>query len=530
MKLDEYKLWYIHDEGHWYVSKVKQYKPSAIQEFARGLSIIESVINAEKDSEIYNSYFKFRPKEMASLFETEQTILVNEYSILYICLLFLKRNLINPSHLEASNKSKFKQFSTIQKEFLEGKDYDFFIKKYGKAYLTKDLCIYYRNFKSWLGKFGFYGEYENRTAFITEIGSELIKNCNDVEICSALFLHQIKKFQLWNPTIETKYRDYKIRPYYLLLDVVNRLPEKYFTKTEYILFITKIKNHTEKVIADHVNLIKAFRKLPNEKQKEYVEEIIFLDKKKFRRRRRTNYARLLDSAPKEIACYGYGGLIETGTGLYEGTYILQDAEKAKKEIDLFSNAASFIEFENKLDWIAHLGSKEGLSIDNIIEMYLANGISVEHIKDQLKLSNPKLLESLEDKIYEKEIENYYVKNIKEINKNLEVLSIPTYGRQYSTHIGPIDILCVDVETKEYVICELKRGQTSDETVGQILRYMGWVKKHLEDSNKNVRGILIGSEFNEKIDYSLLGIQNENIYTLITKYQHPFNAKNRPKIS
>jgi hypothetical protein len=529
MNLDDYKLWYTHDEGHWYVSKVKQYKPSAIQEFAKGLAIIESVINAEVGSEIYNAYFKFRPKPEILLFPEEKSILINDYSILYICLLFLQNELINPAHLESSNPTKFKQFSTIQREFIEEKDYNFFTHKYTKQYLTKDLLVYYRNFKSWLGKFGFYGEYPNKTAFITEMGYEFIDNQDDIEICSALFLHQIKKYQLWNPTIEDKYNDYKIRPYYLLLEVIDRIPDKYFTKIEYALFITKIKNHSDKNINDQISLLKEFRKLNPEDQKTYINELNLFDKKKFRKRTRTNFDRLIDSAPKEISCYGYGGLIQQGTGRYEGSYILMESDKALFEIDLFLNSTKFIEFENKLDWIAHLGSKDGFTIDHIVEMYLAHGISLDDIKNELSNSNSKLKETIEDKLYEKEIEDYYVRHIYEIDENIEVVSAPTYGRQFSTHIGPIDILCIDIKTKEYVICELKRGQTSDETVGQLLRYMGWVKKHLETSNKNVRGILVGSEFNEKIDYSLLGIQNDNIYTLIKKYQHPFNSNNRPKV-
>ena len=42
MKLSDYKEWYILDEGHWYVSKVKQYNPQTIQEFAKGLKIMGS--------------------------------------------------------------------------------------------------------------------------------------------------------------------------------------------------------------------------------------------------------------------------------------------------------------------------------------------------------------------------------------------------------------------------------------------------------------------------------------------------------
>ena len=529
MTLDEYKMWYIHDTGHWYVSKVKQYKSSAYKAFAKALSIIDSVINAEEGSDVYKSYFEFRPKSENLLFQEEKSILINEYSLLYISLLFLQKDIFDSSHLENSNGDKFKLFSSIQKEFIEGKDYNFFIEKYKRRYLNGNLLIYYRNCKSWLGKFGFYGEYANKTIFITEMGYEFIKSKNNSEACSALFLHQIKKYQLWNPTIKEIYNDYKIRPYYLLLDVLNRIPDKYFTKIEYTLFITKIKNHSDKNINDQINLLLEFRKLNPEDQKEFIHEIILMDKKKFKLRSRTNYERILDSAPKEIACYGCGGWIEQGSGRYEGTYILVESNKATLEIDMFQNTTKYIEFENKLDWIAHLGSINGFTIEYIIKMYLAHGISLDDIKEELKYNNSGLKETIEDKLYEKEIEDYYVRNITEIDKNIEVVTLPTYGRQFSTHIGPIDILCIDKKTNEYVICELKRGQTSDETVGQLLRYMGWVKKHLETSNKPVRGILVGSQFNEKIDYSLLGIQSENIYELIKKYEHPFHINNRPKI-
>ena len=206
-----------------------------------------------------------------------------------------------------------------------------------------------------------------------------------------------------------------------------------------------------------------------------------------------------------------------------------EADTAKNEIDLFSSETKFINFKGKLDWIAHLGAKVGISIDIIVEMYLANGISLENIKEELKKSNQPLIDNIDDILYEKEVEEYYVKNIKEIHKDLEVVNSPRYGRQFSTHIGPIDILCKDKITNEYVICELKRGHTSDETVGQILRYMGWVKRHLEENNREVRGIIVGSSFSEKIDYSFDGIQNENIYKLINKFEHPFNSNNRPKI-
>ena len=51
----------------------------------------------------------------------------------------------------------------------------------------------------------------------------------------------------------------------------------------------------------------------------------------------------------------------------------------------------------------------------------------------------------------------------------------------------------------YVVIELKRKQTSDETIGQVTRYMGWIKKKLGDSE--VKGIIVAGKFDEKLDYA-----------------------------
>ena len=74
------------------------------------------------------------------------------------------------------------------------------------------------------------------------------------------------------------------------------------------------------------------------------------------------------------------------------------------------------------------------------------------------------------------------------------------SKQYKTGIGIIDILAIDKKTKSYVVIELKRNQTSDDTVGQLMRYMGWVKRHLNDDN--VKGIIIAGKFDKKLDYAL----------------------------
>jgi RecB family endonuclease NucS len=63
----------------------------------------------------------------------------------------------------------------------------------------------------------------------------------------------------------------------------------------------------------------------------------------------------------------------------------------------------------------------------------------------------------------------------------------------------------------YVI-ELKKGQSDDEIVGQVSRYMGWVKKNIAVSGQNVYGIICVSNATEKLKYAVEAIQNISLYS------------------
>ena len=50
------------------------------------------------------------------------------------------------------------------------------------------------------------------------------------------------------------------------------------------------------------------------------------------------------------------------------------------------------------------------------------------------------------------------------------------GYEYNTNeIGKIDLLAKHRTEPRWLVIELKREQTSDDTVGQVLRYMGWIQ-------------------------------------------------------
>lgn len=99
------------------------------------------------------------------------------------------------------------------------------------------------------------------------------------------------------------------------------------------------------------------------------------------------------------------------------------------------------------------------------------------------------------------LEDFLEKNLEHLEKGLKLYhddnGIP--GRQYSTDVGIIDLLCIDKD-KKFVILEIKKEKGSDKAIGQITRYMGWVKENLAN-NKEVRGIVIVHEIDKKLDYS-----------------------------
>lgn len=115
---------------------------------------------------------------------------------------------------------------------------------------------------------------------------------------------------------------------------------------------------------------------------------------------------------------------------------------------------------------------------------------------------------------EKQLEDFIISNweLSGFGESLELLFSEDgelISQQYRTSIGPIDILARDRNTGDYVVIELKRNQTSDDTVGQVQRYMGWVKKEL--NNPGVRGVIVAGKFDKKLEYALEMAPSVDVY-------------------
>lgn len=82
------------------------------------------------------------------------------------------------------------------------------------------------------------------------------------------------------------------------------------------------------------------------------------------------------------------------------------------------------------------------------------------------------------------------------------------GKQYYTEdAGYIDILAKDKDDN-FVVFELKKGRKNDEVIGQVLRYIGWVRKNLAIEGEGVRGVIIVGAKDQKLEYALQEISDK----------------------
>lgn len=105
--------------------------------------------------------------------------------------------------------------------------------------------------------------------------------------------------------------------------------------------------------------------------------------------------------------------------------------------------------------------------------------------------------------YESELRDYTELNFNNMNFNLNKLTV--IEKEYSLPIGTIDLLLKDDYNNFYIV-EFKRNRSSDKIVGQLQRYMGYMRKEI--TSNNVYGLIVMKEINNKIKYS--ASENKNI--------------------
>ena len=100
------------------------------------------------------------------------------------------------------------------------------------------------------------------------------------------------------------------------------------------------------------------------------------------------------------------------------------------------------------------------------------------------------------------------------------------GSKYNTpDVGEIGLLARHKKDNRWLVIELKRNQTSDTTVGQLLRYMGWVRRHLAKDGEKVEGCIVCGDVDLKLQYALEDQPNIRCMT----YEVHFSLQATPRL-
>lgn len=122
---------------------------------------------------------------------------------------------------------------------------------------------------------------------------------------------------------------------------------------------------------------------------------------------------------------------------------------------------------------------------------------------------------------EKHLEDFLVANWKQtvLGKDYDIFEEDgqQIGKQYPTDTGFMDVLAISKDKKELLVVELKKGRASDNVVGQIQRYMGYVLEELAEEEQTVKGIIIALDDDNRIRRALAVAPNIEFY----RYQVSF---------
>lgn len=147
-----------------------------------------------------------------------------------------------------------------------------------------------------------------------------------------------------------------------------------------------------------------------------------------------------------------------------------------------------------------------------------------HIPQNEEVADPSLF------YMESQLEDFLVENWDrtELGKKYDLIEEDDhFSQQYPTGIGKIDILVKDKKTEQYVVIELKKGQTSDDTIGQIARYMGWLEEH-KTNGKLTKGIIVAAQYDERLYYALKKLKDVEVFLYKVDFKLEEFKKNERK--
>lgn len=193
----------------------------------------------------------------------------------------------------------------------------------------------------------------------------------------------------------------------------------------------------------------------------------------------------------------YVGTIESNY-YYRPNEILPHRRKVKWYDNSIERSSMSKELQNSTGSIGTTSDVSNYSEE--IENLISNNKPPKIVSNDATIEDPSVF------ALEKHLEDFLIQNWKNtsLGRNYDIYEEDgeLVGQQYPSDTGPIDILAISKDKKTLLIVELKKGRVSDNVVGQIQRYMGYVKDELAEKNQTVKGVIIGFEDDVRIKRAL----------------------------
>jgi endonuclease len=114
-------------------------------------------------------------------------------------------------------------------------------------------------------------------------------------------------------------------------------------------------------------------------------------------------------------------------------------------------------------------------------------------------------------LLERDLQLYLAKNLDKIEPGLKLYQgeVST-GLEFDAGGRRIDILAVD-RNGAFVVLELKVSKGYDRVVGQLLRYVNWIRQNLAENQQKVRGMIVCRMMSEDLRLACASIEDVELF-------------------
>lgn len=149
--------------------------------------------------------------------------------------------------------------------------------------------------------------------------------------------------------------------------------------------------------------------------------------------------------------------------------------------------------------------KDPSPIHEMVEGDVARQESATTVEDEV---DQEPVQGASEFLLEKDLQRYLAENLECIEPGLKLFEDEDLrGIEFEAGGGRrIDILALD-RLGAFVVLELKVSRGYDRVVGQILRYMNWVRKELAEPGQRVRGIIVCRTMSDDIRLACASIKD-----------------------